>query len=91
MGPIATEARDKYDDDASVKFVTFDFTSDETTAASAAKAEALGMAELYAANAPKTGFALVVNAESKEVIGTFSAKNAAPEWNAAIDGALEGM
>ena len=87
MGPIVTEVSAKYTD-AGVEFVTFDFTSEETTAAAVAKAASLGVSELYASKAPKTGFALVYDTQSKKVLTTLSAQQDSAQWAAEIDKAL---
>ncbi len=87
MGPIAKQAESNYADKG-VTFVTFDFTSDDTTAAAKAAADKYNVAELYAEKAPGTGFCLIVDASSGEVVTKLSARNGIDEWNAAIDKAL---
>ncbi len=87
MGPIVTEVQEKYAG-AAVEFVTFDFTSEETTAASAAKAASLGISELYAEKAPKTGFALIYDTQTKQVITQVSAEQDSTAWAGEIDKAL---
>jgi len=55
-------------DDENVQFVMLDFTDRETTATSAEIAASLDLAEIYDANKGKTGFVLLVDADSGEVL-----------------------
>jgi len=87
MGPIATDAA-KNAEGKSIQFVKFDFTSDETKAASAAKAEKFGVADLYKEHAPKTGFALLYDTKSKKVIKKLTASEDVAAWTAEINKAL---
>ena len=87
MGPIVKETAANFEG-KSIQFVQFDFTSDETTAAAEAQAAKLGVAELYAKNAPKTGFALLYDTESKKVITKLSAQQDVAQWSAEIDKAF---
>lgn len=83
MGPIAKEVAANYAG-RSVKFVTFDFTSDETKAAAEATAKQLGVEAVYAEKAPKTGFALVYDMSAKKVVAKLSAKESVEEWSATL-------
>ena len=87
MGPIAKQAASSYADKG-VAFVTFDFTSDETTAAAKAAADQYKVSKIYMENEKRTGFCLIVDPASGEVVTKLSAKNDIGEWNAAIDKAL---
>lgn len=83
MGPIAKEVAASYAG-KSVKFVTFDFTSDETKAAAEATAKELGVEAVYAEKAPKTGFALVYDTAAKKVIARLSAKETVEQWSTTL-------
>ena len=87
MGPIVKELAASYSDKG-VKFVTFDFTNDETKAAAKAKAEELGVAGTFAKNAPNTGFGLVYNTKDQKVIAKLTAGDETSKWREAIDGVL---
>ena len=87
MGPIVKQLTGDYAD-KSIKFVTFDFTSDDTTAAAKSAAEEMGIAGLYAKHAPKTGFVLLWDTKKQEVVTKLSAGDDDAKWRTAIDGAL---
>ena len=89
MGPIVKELASVYAD-KSIRFVTFDFTSDETKKAGQAAAKELGVSELYAETAPMTGFLLLYDTKTKKVIGKLNAGDEAAKWRAAIDSGLDG-
>jgi len=89
MGPIVKELVSSHRD-KSVKFVTFDFTSDESKKAGKALAETLGVAGTYAKNAPNTGFALFYNTKSQKVVTKLSAEDETSKWAEAIDTQLGG-
>lgn len=63
-------------EDASVAFVMLDMTDKTTTAASAERAGDLGLADVFGENAGKTGFVLLVDAESGEVIDRIESRDA---------------
>ena len=56
----------------------FDFTSDETKAASKKRAADLGLAELYADN-QSTGFVLLIDSESKETVAKLTSRQKTDE------------
>ena len=87
MGPIVKECEKDYAD-KSVEFVTFDFTSQETTAAAEAKAKELGVEQIYADKAPKTGFVLLYDTAAQKTVGTLSAQQSTEQWQVAIDDVL---
>jgi hypothetical protein len=87
MGPIVKKLAGDYAD-KSIKFVTFDFTSDETTAAAKAAAEEMGVAGLYAKNAPKTGFLLLYDTKNQKIVTKLKASDDDATWRKAIDGVL---
>jgi hypothetical protein len=87
MGPIVKQLEGEYAD-KSIKFVTFDFTSDETRAAAKKAAAEMGVAGLFAENAPKTGFLLLWDTKAQKVIAKFNASDDEATWRSAIDGVL---
>ncbi|RMH42015.1 MAG: hypothetical protein D6689_09465 [Deltaproteobacteria bacterium] len=89
MGPIVEEAKKLYVDKG-VAFVTFDFTTDETTEAAKKAAAAYGVLDLFEKNAPRTGFCLLVDPRKHEVVGTLTARNSIDDWKATIDKVLGG-
>ena len=89
MGPIATEVASSFAD-KSVKFITFDFTSDATKKKALADAEALGVAGTYSKNAPQTGFALVYDTKTQKVVSRLSAAKDAAQWSAVLTKRLGG-
>ncbi len=89
MGPIANEVASSFTDQ-SVKFVTFDFTTEETKHKAAAEAKALGVAGIHAENVPNTGFALVYNTKTQKVITKLSAAQDAAQWTTELKKGLGG-
>lgn len=89
MGPIVKQLKGEYAD-KSIKFVTFDFTSDETKAAAKKAAAEMGVAGLFAENAPKTGFLLLWDTKEQKVIAKLNASDDEVTWRSAIDGVLGG-
>ena len=89
MGPIVEECTKDYAD-KSIEFVTFDFTTKETTQAAAARAKALGVEGLFNENAGNTGFLLLYDTSANKVVTRLSADDSTEGWHAAIDNALGG-
>ena len=87
MGPIVKKLAGDYQD-KSIKFVTFDFTSDETKAAAEKAAAEMGVSGLYGEHAPKTGFVLLYDTKEQKVVSKFSAGDEEAKWRSAIDGVL---
>ena len=80
LDPKVTQAREEAKlDEQDVLFVTFDLTDDTTKAQSKMMAAALGIAEVYESNAGKTGFMLLVNAESGDKLARVTNKLKADE------------
>lgn len=70
LGPNITKARGKADlDNQNVLFVTLDLTNATTRNQSKLMAHALGLGEFYKTNAGKTGFVLLVNSKTGEILG----------------------
>jgi thiol-disulfide isomerase/thioredoxin len=67
MGPAFSDLGDKFDSEP-VLFVTFDLTNDLTTRRARLLAQALRLDKIWAQNAPKTGFVLLVDASRMEVL-----------------------
>ncbi|HEY7672601.1 MAG TPA: thioredoxin family protein [Gammaproteobacteria bacterium] len=74
-----------------VRLVVFDFTDDETTAASRAEAERLGLTELFEQSGFATGPIVVLDSSTKEVLAWISGSRDFAEYGAAIDAALQGV
>ena len=89
MGPIVKQLTGDYADQ-SIRFVTFDFTNDETTAAAKAAAAEMGVAGLYSKHAPNTGFLLLYDTKKQEVVRKLVADDNDAKWRAAIDKGLGG-
>lgn len=87
MGPIVKQLAGDYQD-KSIKFVTFDFTNDETKAAAKKTAADMGVSGLFAEHAPKTGFLLLYNTKEQKVVTKLSAGDDETKWRSAIDEAL---
>tara|TARA_R110002096_G_scaffold423452_2_gene630636 strand:- start:45136 stop:45408 length:273 start_codon:yes stop_codon:yes gene_type:complete len=89
MGPIAEEVAGSFEG-KSVRFVEFDFTTDESKKKALADAQALGVAGTYAKHAPQTGFALVYNTKTQKVVGKLNASKDAAAWTAKLNKDLGG-
>lgn len=87
MGPIVEELKAKYQG-KSIEFLTFDFTSDESTEASKAMAESYGVMGTYKKNAPQTGFALLYDAREGTVLSRFRSQHTVARWSERIDAEL---
>ncbi len=72
---------------AAIEFVEFDFTFGETEEL-AARASAQGLARLYEANKGATGFTVLVDARSGEIIDTLTMNFSAEDMTGAISRAL---
>jgi len=89
MGPIVEECVRDYADKA-VTFVTFDFTTEQSTAAAQTAAKQLGVEKLYAEHAPSTGYVLLYDARAGKLLTRLSAAQTSEQWHAAIDRGLSG-
>jgi hypothetical protein len=87
MGPIVKQLTGDYQD-KSIKFVTFDFTNDETKAAAQKAAKEMGVAGLYSEHAPRTGFVLLYDTKKQKIVTKLSARDDETKWRGAIDGVL---
>lgn len=67
MGSSFNELGDKFDSEP-VLFVNFDLTNDLTTRRARLLSQALRLDKVWAQNAPKTGFVLLVDANRMEVV-----------------------
>lgn len=52
-----------------IEFLRIDLTNSETAEASLLKAQALGLGDIARQNAKATGYVLLVNADSKQIVG----------------------
>ncbi len=89
LDPAINEARRtaKLDQEA-VLFVTLDLTNDITRAQSKMLARALGLGELFAENAGKTGYAVLVDTATGATRATLTKAMGAAEIAAAVNGEL---
>ncbi len=74
--------------EGNVGFVTMDFTNDDTTGASLATAAELGITEVIEDQAG-TGFILLIDAETHEVVGRLTGSHSEDDMAEAIATALE--
>ena len=73
---------------ARVRLVVFDFTDDETTAASRAEAARLGLTEFFDESSFATGPIVVLDSSTKEIRAWINGSRDFAEYGAAIDAAL---
>lgn len=73
--------------DLPVEFVMLDLTDEVTTAEAAATAESLGAADLFEANAGKTGYVALVSSETGEVVGRILATDSEEEMTQKLQAA----
>jgi thiol-disulfide isomerase/thioredoxin len=66
LDPKLKEAMNALENPDAIELVVFDLTNDETKAASADLAASKGLSDIYQANAPKTGFAVLTNFHEEE-------------------------
>jgi thiol-disulfide isomerase/thioredoxin len=71
-----------------VRLVVFDFTDDETTAASRAEAERLGLTEFFDESGFATGPIVVLDSSTKEIVAWINGSRNFAAYSAAIDAAL---
>lgn len=75
LDPKITQAREKGKlDSKNLLFVQLDLTNETTTHQAAMMAAALGITELFDSNAGKTGFMLLIDAETGEKIARITNK-----------------
>ncbi len=76
LAPKISQAREKAKlDEKDVLFVKLDLTNDNTKHQAAMMATALGITGVYEENAGKTGFMLLINAESGEIMARITNKH----------------
>ncbi|MGB3542997.1 TlpA family protein disulfide reductase [Rubrivirga sp.] len=71
-----------------IEMVKLDFTDAETTACSEALAARRGLEDVYAANAGRTGFVVLVDASSGEEVGRIGARDTVAEIRTKLNSAL---
>lgn len=71
-----------------VRFVVFDFTSDETMAATEREARRVGLGAVFDEYAGATGSVLVVDGESRAVVDLIHGSRDVSEYQRAIDAVL---
>ncbi|MEM7401078.1 MAG: thioredoxin domain-containing protein [Pseudomonadota bacterium] len=90
LAPKISQARETAKlDEKEVLFVKFDLTNDKTKHQAGMMAAALGITELYMSNAGKTGFLLLINAESGEIIARITSKQDVESISAKITEKIE--
>jgi thiol-disulfide isomerase/thioredoxin len=72
-----------------VRLVVFDFTDDETTAASRVEAERLGLTKFFDESGFATGPIVVLDSSTKEIVAWINGSRDFAEYSAAIDAALD--
>ncbi len=87
MGPIVKEVASSFDG-KSVRFVNFDFTTDETKMAAEAEAAALGVKGTFEKYAPNTGFALIYNTKTQRVVTKLKSDKDVAAWKKTLDSNL---
>lgn len=73
-----------------VRMVVFDFTSDDTTAASRREAERVGLGSVFAEHEGETGTVVVLNGRTKTVVASIHGSHDPAEYRRALDDALRG-
>ena len=92
LAPKVSQARENANlDGKGVLFVKLDLTNDKTKHQAAMMAAVLGITELYESNAGKTGFLLLINAESGEKIARITNKQDAESISVKITETIEGV
>lgn len=74
--------------DAPLQMVTLDFTDQTTTKAAAALAAEHGLEDIYAAEAGRTGFIVLVDAASGEEVGRIGARDSVAQIRSKLRTAL---
>jgi len=89
LDPAIEKARGKSDlDNNPILFVRLDLTNATTRHQSELMAQTLGMGDFYEKNAGKTGFMLLVDADTKEVISTLTKAVDANEISDKVNAAI---
>ncbi len=87
MGPVMTDLQNKFDGKPAL-FVTFNLTNQSSSHQSELHAAALGLQDLWAQNAGKTGKIYLIDADSKETVATLTKNDDFKAMGAALSGAL---
>ena len=83
LGPKMGEAVSGFEAD-DLQVVKFDLTDEVTSAAALATATSHNWTEIYTSNAPKTGFVLLIDGETNEVLAKITKTMSADEIKAEI-------
>jgi thiol-disulfide isomerase/thioredoxin len=73
-----------------ILFTRFDLTDEFTNDQAARYAALLGLENYYTENAGKTGYMLLIDSQSKKVLGRINKQNSSEEMKAALTTALAG-
>lgn len=87
MGPVFEELQAKFDQEP-VLYVMFDQTRDFGRGQSAYMAGALGLKEIWQENGGKTGFVLLIDARTKQVVQRLSHEQTLKQMGAALQDAV---
>lgn len=87
MGPVFEELQAKFDQEP-VLFVQFDQTREFGRRQAAYMATALGLDSVWAEDGGKTGFVLLIDAESKQVIERLTHEQSLKQMGAALQNAV---
>lgn len=87
MGPVFTDLQNKFDGEP-VLFVTLDFTNGTTRHQAELLAAALGIGPVYQAN-QATGFILLLNGKTRDVITRLTSEQTFKEMSAALEEVLK--
>ncbi len=84
MGPIVKEVASSFEG-KSVRFVNFDFTSDETKKAAKEAAAALGVTGTFDKYAPNTGYALIYDTKAQKVLTKLKSDKDVAAWTKVLN------
>ncbi len=92
LDPKVTKARkDASLDEKDILFVTLDLTDEVTKLQAAKMAAVLGMSDVYESNAGKTGFMLLIDAESGEKLARLTVKLEASDIAKKIEDSIKSV
>ena len=89
IAPMFANLANKYDGEP-VLFVTLDLTNRTTTAQSEYLAAALGLSKVWSEYAPKTGYVLIVDTETRKVVDTLTKKLSLKQMAARLRTVIDG-
>ncbi|MCG8417780.1 MAG: thioredoxin [Proteobacteria bacterium] len=87
IGPHFTNLGNKFDG-KKVLFLTLDMTNESTQRQSEYLASALGLGKVWKSHAPKTGYILLIEPKSRQIVGKLTKKDDFKAMSTAIDRVL---